>query len=61
MQLDSEVLGGEMLPMLVVDCRASVVRGEEAGHFGKVAGMPFIVVGGPHSTTDNLTVDSQVA
>ena len=41
-----------MLLTLVIGWRASVMRGDEAGH--KVAG-------GLHSVTDTLTVDSRVA
>ena len=37
---------GEMFPMLVVDWQASVVRGKEAGHFCKVAGVS-ITAGSP--------------
>ena len=40
-----------MLPMLAVGWRASAVRGKEAGHFCKAAGMSIIVAGGPHSTS----------
>ena len=39
--------GGEMLLTLAVDWRASVVRGEEAVCFHKVAGVSIVAVGGP--------------
>ena len=51
--------GGEMLPTLAVDCRASVVRGKEAGHFCEVAGVSIVAVGHPQLTL--LTVDNRVA
>ena len=41
--------GGEMLPTLVVGWRASALRGEEAGHFRKVAGVSVVAAGGPRS------------
>ena len=54
--------GEEMLPMLVVGCQASVVRGKEAGCFREVLGMSIVNArGGPRSVTDTLTVDSRVA
>ena len=34
--------GGEMLPTLAVGWQASVVRGEEVGHFRKVAGVSIV-------------------
>ena len=50
-----------MLSALGVGWRASAVRGEEAGHFCEVVGVSIVVAGGPHSATNTLTVDSQVA
>ena len=41
--------GGEMLPMLAVDWRASVLRCEETGRFCKVAGMSIVAADGPRS------------
>ena len=38
-----------MLPTLVVGWRASVLRGEEAGCFRKVAGVSIVAAGGLHS------------
>ena len=38
-----------MLLTLVVGWRASVLRGEEAGCFRKVAGVSIVAAGGPHS------------
>ena len=41
---------------------ASELRGEEAGHFRKVAGVSIVAAGGPRSRyIDNLTVNSRVA
>ena len=39
--------GRDMLPKLVIGWRASAVRGEEAGHFCEVAGVPIIAASGP--------------
>ena len=41
--------GGEMLPTLAVGQRASELRGEEAGHFRKVAGVSIVAASGPRS------------
>ena len=37
--------GGEMLLTLVVNLRASALRGEEAGRFHEVAGVSIIAAG----------------
>ena len=47
MGAEREVRGGEMLPMLAVGWRASVLRGKEAGHFHEVAGVSIVAAGGP--------------
>ena len=44
--------GGEMLPTLTVGWRASATRGEEAGRFREVGGVPAFAV-------DTLTVYRQ--
>ena len=41
--------GGEMLPTLAVDWRASVLRDNEAGRIHEVAGCPIVAAGGPRS------------
>ena len=41
--------GGEMLPMLVVGWRGSLLRDEEAGCFCEVAGVSIVAAGGPRS------------
>ena len=61
MEAERRTRGGEMLPTLAVGWRASALRGKEAGHFREVAGASIAAAGGPHSTVDNLTVDSRVA
>ena len=43
-----------MLPMLAIGWQASVVRGEEVGHFCEVAGMSIIAAGGLHSAVDTI-------
>ena len=43
-----------MLPMLAVGWQASVVRGEEAGHFHKVVGVSIVAAGSSHSVVDTL-------
>ena len=53
--------GKEILTALGVGWCASAGRGEEAGRFCKVVGVSIVVAGGPRSTTNTLTVDSQVA
>ena len=42
-----EARGGEMLPTLAVDWRASELR--EAGRFREVAGVSIVAAGGPRS------------
>ena len=49
MGADREARSGEMLPTLAVGWQASVLRGEEAGRFGEVAGMSIAAAGGPRS------------
>ena len=41
--------GGEMLPTLAVGCRASGLRGEQAGHFHEAAGVSIVAAGSPRS------------
>ena len=52
--------GGEMLPTLAVDLRASAVRDKEVECFREVAGVS-IVTAGRRSMVDTLTIDSRVA
>ena len=47
--IELRMRGREMLLMLVGDWRASVLRGEEAGCFRKVAGVSIVPVGSPCS------------
>ena len=42
--------GGEMLPTLAVGWWTSALKGEEAGHFCKVAGVSIVDAGGPCSS-----------
>ena len=46
---EREARGGEMLPTLAVGWRASALRGEEAGCFREVDGVPIVAAGGPRS------------
>ena len=41
---ERRIRGGEMFPTLMVSWRASMVRGEEAGCFYKVAGVSIVAV-----------------
>ena len=43
-----------MLPMLAIGWQASAVRGEEVGHFCKVAGMSMVAAGGLCSAVDTI-------
>ena len=43
-----------MLPTLAVGCRASAVKGEEAGHFCEVAGVSIVAAGSLHSVVDTF-------
>ena len=38
-----------MLPTLVVGWRASPLKGKQAGHFRKAAGVSIVAAGGPRS------------
>ena len=46
---DREARGGERLSTLAVGWRATALRGEKAGRFREVAGVPIVAAGGPRS------------
>ena len=46
--------GGEMLLMLAVGWRASVLRGKKVGRFHKVDGMSIVAAGGSLSSPNSM-------
>ena len=57
---EHEAQDGELFLTLAVSCRASMVRGEEAGRFCEVACVSIIAAACLRSAVDTSTVDSRV-
>ena len=60
MGTEHKVRHGELFPTLAVSCRASVVKGKEAGRFHEVAGVSIVAAACPRHAVDTSTVESRV-